>query len=95
MLVVDEAVDSAHLLRTNLRRRGYAVEAALSASDALASPRATPVAVVIAHIQMPGMSGLELCGALREGHPDLLTIVVTGQGSLDNAIAAIRAGAFD
>jgi two-component system, NtrC family, response regulator AtoC len=95
VLVVDEAVDSAHLLRTTLRRRGYAAEAALSASEALAFLRATPVDVVIAHIRMPGMSGLELCDALREDHPDLLTIVVTGQGSLDNAIAAIRAGAFD
>jgi DNA-binding NtrC family response regulator len=41
------------------------------------------------------MSGLELCSALREAHPDLQTIVVTGQSSLDSAIAAVRAGAFD
>jgi two-component system, NtrC family, response regulator AtoC len=95
VLVVDEAVDSAHMLRTTLRRRGYAAEAVLSASEALTSLKAMPVDVVIAHIRMPGMSGLELCDAMREGHPDLLTIVVTGQGSLDTAVAAIRAGAFD
>ena len=95
VLLVDDAADSAHILRTSLRRRGYAVEAVLSASEALAYLRETPVDVVITHLRMPSMSGLELCSALREAHPDLQTIVVTGQSSLDSAIAAIRAGAFD
>jgi DNA-binding NtrC family response regulator len=95
VLLVDDAADSAHILRTSLRRRGYVVEAALSASEALAYLHGTPVDVVIAHLRMPGMSGLELCKALREEHPDLQTIVVTGQSSLDSAIEAIRAGAFD
>jgi two-component system, NtrC family, response regulator AtoC len=95
VLLVDDAADSAHILRTSLRRRGYVVEAALSANEALAYLRGTPVDVVIAHLRMPGMSGLELCKALRDEHPDLQTIVVTGQSSLDSAIEAIRAGAFD
>ncbi len=61
ILLVDDAADSAHILRTSLRRRGYAVEAVLSASEALAHLRETPVNVVVTHLRMPGMSGLELC----------------------------------
>ena len=41
------------------------------------------------------MSGIELCQELRSRYPDLLPIVLTGQGGLDTAIAAIRAGAYD
>ena len=44
---------------------------------------------------MSGMSGIELCQELRQRHPDLLPIVLTGQGGLETAIAAIRAGAYD
>src|SRR5262245_48828220 len=44
---------------------------------------------------MPGMTGLELCQRLHEQYPDLISIVLTGHGNLDSAIAAIRAGAFD
>src|SRR5690242_360684 len=44
---------------------------------------------------MAGISGIELCTELRQRHPDLLPIVLTGQGGLDTAIAAIRAGAYD
>src|SRR5256714_11309380 len=44
---------------------------------------------------MAGMTGIELCQELRARHPDLLPIVLTGQGGLETAIAAIRAGAYD
>src|SRR5258708_36817364 len=44
---------------------------------------------------MSGMSGIELCQELRQRYPDLLPLVLTGQGGLETAIAAIRAGAYD
>src|SRR5690242_17570447 len=44
---------------------------------------------------MTGMSGIDLCVELRQRYPDLLPLVLTGQGGLDTAIAAIRAGAYD
>src|SRR5215510_12437839 len=44
---------------------------------------------------MSGMSGIDLCQELRQRYPDLLPLVLTGQGGLDTAIAAIRAGAYD
>jgi DNA-binding NtrC family response regulator len=44
---------------------------------------------------MPSMSGVELCSMLHERHPELLSIVLTGLGAVDTAIAAMRAGAYD
>ena len=62
---------------------------------ALEHLRTTPADVVVTDVQMAGMSGIELCQELRQRHPDLLPIVLTGPGGLDTAIAAIRAGAYD
>jgi len=67
----------------------------MSGQAALEHLRTTPADVVVTDVQMAGLSGIELCQELRQRHPDLLPIVLTGQGGLDTAIAAIRAGAYD
>src|SRR5213078_1623514 len=73
----------------------FDVTAVSSGQQCLEQLRGCPIDVVVADVQMPGMSGIELCATLRERHPDLLPIIVTGQHDLETAIAAIRAGAFD
>jgi DNA-binding NtrC family response regulator len=95
LLIIDDDDDTAVLLRDSLRKRGLAVDSVSSAQHALDLLRTAPVDVVVTDVQMDGMSGIELCELLRERHPDLLSIVMTGQGGLDIAIAAIRAGAYD
>jgi DNA-binding NtrC family response regulator len=95
ILVVEDDPDTATLLRDALRKRGLDTEAVLSAAACLERLKTHPVDVVVTDIQMPEMSGIELCTKLRESYPDLLTIVVTGQGGLEAAIGAIRAGAYD
>src|SRR5579859_1453566 len=95
ILIVEDEDDTAALLRDLLRQRGFAVTAVSSGQQCLEQLHRHPADVVVTDVQMPGMSGIELCARLRERHPDLLPIVVTGQNVLETAIAAIRAGAFD
>ena len=95
ILVVDDDVDTATLLRDVLRRRGFEAIEVHSAAECLERLRSRPVDIVVTDVQMPGMSGIELCQELRDHHPDVLAIVVTGLGVLDTAIGAIRAGAYD
>jgi two-component system response regulator HydG len=95
ILIVDDEEDTAMLLRDALRRRGWQVDAVLSAADCLAYMRRDPVDVVISDVQMPGMSGIELCDQLYRRYPDCAPIVLTGYGQLDTAIAALRVGAWD
>jgi DNA-binding NtrC family response regulator len=95
ILIVDDEEDTASLLCEAMQRRGYTVETASSGRECLAKLRTLTVDVVITDVQMPGMTGVELCAALHERHPDLLPIVLTGIGDLDTAVAAIRAGAYD
>jgi two-component system response regulator HydG len=95
ILIVDDDDDTAVLLRDSLRKRGFAVDAVNSAQQCLEYLRTDPADVVVTDVQMSGMSGIELCQELRQRYPDLLPLVLTGQGGLDTAIAAIRAGAYD
>ncbi|HEU4732489.1 MAG TPA: sigma-54 dependent transcriptional regulator [Kofleriaceae bacterium] len=95
ILIVDDDEDTAVLLRDLLRKRGLDVTAVSSAQECLEQLRGHPTDVVVTDVHMPGMSGIDLCATLRERHPDLLPIIVTGHSDPETAIAAIRAGAFD
>jgi DNA-binding NtrC family response regulator len=95
ILLVDDDEDTRTMLGDLLRARGYQVKEVESAAACLERVRDFPIDIVVTDIQMPGMSGIELCGQLHERFPDVLSIVLTGIGDLDNAIAAIRAGAHD
>jgi len=95
VLVVDDDVDTAQLLRDGLRRRGLSVNSVHSAADCLARLGTDAVDVVVTDIYMGDMTGLELCEQIRQRYPDVLSIVITGQSTLENAIGAIRAGAYD
>ncbi|MBA3541081.1 MAG: sigma-54-dependent Fis family transcriptional regulator [Deltaproteobacteria bacterium] len=95
VLIVDDDEDTQTLLCQALRRRGFAVEGANTARACLEHLRTNTVDVVVTDVQMPGISGVELCRVLRDRHPDLLPIVLTGAGNLEVAISAIQAGAYD
>ena len=86
ILIVDDDDDTAVLLRDSLRKRGFAVDAVNSAQQCLEYLRTDPADVVVTDVQMSGMSGIELCQELRQRYPDLLPLVLTGQGGLDTAI---------
>ncbi len=95
ILLVDDDEDTRLLLRESLQRRGYTVEAVDSAAACIDRVRSAAIDIVVTDVQMPGMSGINLCSELFERHPDVLSIVLTGVGDLDTAIGAIRAGAHD
>src|SRR5689334_2585291 len=95
LLVVDDEDETAQLLRDVLTRRGYRAESVSSGAACLDYLRNHPVDVVVIDVQMPGMSGIELCEQLYVRFPDVAPIVLTGYGRLDTAVAAIRAGAYD
>ncbi len=67
---------------------------ARDAAEALATVSDQSVDLVLSDVKMPGIDGLELVRQLREVAPDLPCIVVTGYGSPDQSVEALRAGAF-
>jgi len=79
-----------------------ALEAMADAARCLTAPgekvkrtQPNPVAVLVADMSMPGMTGLELIKKTRELHPEVVPIVITGYGTIEAAVKAIRYGAID
>lgn len=95
VVVVDDDEDAAVLLRELLERRGYRAVALTSAGACLEYLRDDVVDVVITDIQMPDVSGIDLCRELGVRHPDLLAIVLTGVAKGEHLVGAWRAGAYD
>jgi DNA-binding NtrC family response regulator len=95
ILVVDQDIDFADLLRDGLRHRGYTAQSCGSASEALGYLDRNPIDILVAHVHLTEVSGLELISRLRDRQSEVLGIMVTSHGSLDVAVEAIRAGAYD
>ena len=95
VLVVDDEAPSRTGLQALLGKQGYRVEAAATGAEALEKARSFQPAVVIADLVMPGMDGLALLRSLQEEMPFAMTILLTGKGSIETAVQAMKAGAYD
>ena len=95
ILVVDDEVAVTKLLKRTLERDGYAaVETALSSSEAQARLDGADYQLVMTDMQMPGESGLQLIEGLRDRHPDVVTIMVTGSDDTALVNKALDLGAY-
>jgi two-component system response regulator HydG len=83
------------MIELGLRSEGYEVSSSRHAREALESARSFEPHVVLTDLNMGDISGLELCAALSEQWPDIPVVVITAFGSMETAILAMRAGAYD
>jgi two-component system NtrC family response regulator len=95
ILVVDDEPTQLELIEGFLKKQGFATVLAASAKKALEIFRAEPIDLVLTDQRMPDMSGLELVKALRAVNPEASAIVITAYGTVETAVAAIKAGAVD
>jgi two-component system response regulator HydG len=95
VLVVDDDRSMCELLEAGLGPKGFETTWTTSAAEALERLATADVDAVVTDLNMRGMSGLELCQQVVASRPDVPVIVITAFGSLETAIAAIRAGAYD
>jgi len=95
VLIVDDEIDMVGVLHNFLEENGFTVVATLSARKALELLRAHNFDLLIADLVMPEMDGIELLNASWEIDPDLIGIIMTGHGSIESAVDAMKAGAFD
>jgi DNA-binding NtrC family response regulator len=95
VLVVDDDRPMVLVLEKALRKSGFDVVALVSGQEALARLAAEDFDVLLTDLRMAGMGGLELCERALAIRPDLPVIVITAFGSLEAAVGAMRAGAYD
>ncbi|PAY19910.1 Fis family transcriptional regulator [Rhodopirellula sp. SM50] len=95
VLIVDDERNMCELIETDLRLRGINSRWCLSAADAVEALHQENFDVVLTDVKMPGTTGLQLCRQFTETRPDVPVIVMTAFGTLETAITAMRAGAYD
>lgn len=95
LLIVEDELTLCESLKRVLMREGYQVDAVDSAETALTNIRETSYDLVITDIVLPGIDGIELLRRIKEGYPEQLVIVITAYASIETAVSALRAGAYD
>jgi two-component system response regulator HydG len=95
ILVVDDDQNMCELLEADLSRRGFQISCFTSANEAFHALQEKEFDTVLTDLQMPGMDGLDLCNRIVLNRPDVPVIVITAFGSMETAIKAMRAGAYD
>ncbi|HTT05363.1 MAG TPA: response regulator [Steroidobacteraceae bacterium] len=95
LLIVDDEAPQLRALCDTLRMEGYATEGFGSPQQALAQLQPGQHELLLTDLKMPGMDGIELIAAARAIDPSLGAIVMTGHGTIDTAVEAMKAGALD
>jgi two-component system, NtrC family, response regulator HydG len=95
VLVVDDDSATCELLEAKLTREGLRVVCCNDGEAALRVIEEDSFDVVLADVLMDDMSGLELCSRVAGVEPDLPVVLITGDQTMERAIGAIRAGAYD
>jgi two-component system, NtrC family, response regulator AtoC len=95
VLAIDDDPEALEILHQLLAREGYEVDGCESAEHGLTLASTRPYDVVLSDVHLGGMGGIELCQRMVAARPDVPVIVSTAFGSLDMAVSALRAGAFD
>jgi len=93
-LIADDEINIRRVLEAILRRDGYDVITAGNGLEALAG-MSKGVHTVITDLKMPGLDGMGLLKRLSAEHPDVPVIMITAHGSVENAVEAVKLGAFD
>jgi len=95
ILLVDDEEQFLKVLSQRLEGRGMKVDSSTSGEDALKKVEGKNFDAIILDLAMPGMGGLETLRRIRKENPDLQIIMLTGHGSIETGVEAIKEGAVD
>jgi len=95
ILIIEDDPAFLDLLEETLTRRGHKIDCVSRAAAADQRMKTADYDLVLTDINIPGESGTEFCARLKQTRPDLPVLVMTAFGSLETAISALRAGAYD
>ncbi|NOK04439.1 MULTISPECIES: sigma-54 dependent transcriptional regulator [Myxococcus] len=95
VLVIDDEANLRKVLAAMLRRDGFDVTVAENGEQGLAEFHKNGADIVVTDLVMPKVGGMEVLGTIRAANPDVPVIIITAHGTVDSAVDAIKAGAFD
>jgi DNA-binding NtrC family response regulator len=95
ILIVEDEEPLRRLFEKRISRKGSIVDCYGSAEEALPLLGKVPYDVALVDIKLPGMDGIDLLRRIRQESPSTEVIIITGHGTIDSAIAAMKSGAYD
>jgi two-component system response regulator HydG len=95
ILLIDDDPGVRDSMERTLRAAGYAVQSAANGEEGLQMARGGAFDVILSDMRMPGISGLDILRKLRDGRVDSAFIIMTGFGTVDTAVEAMKLGAVD
>jgi two-component system, NtrC family, nitrogen regulation response regulator NtrX len=97
ILIVDDEADIRELVSGILEDEGFRTRTAGTSDDAITAIEARRPSLVFLDIWLQGsrLDGLQVLNVVKEGHPDLPVVMISGHGNIETAVAAIKAGAYD
>ena len=99
ILVVDDEKGCLQAFRRSFQRAfvddDFPLECAADGAEALEKLAIAPVDLVITDLQMPRMDGMELLGKINRCYPEIFVVLMSGYGTVENAVGAMKAGAYD
>jgi DNA-binding NtrC family response regulator len=95
LLIVDDEVELNSALCETLADEGYETHGAASGAEGLDALAKQDFDVLLSDLMMPGLDGIQTLRKALEHDPNLVAIIMTGQGTIPTAVEAMKAGAFD
>lgn len=95
LLIIEDEETLCESLKRVLTREGYAVEAVHTAESGMEALDSSVFDLIVTDIVLPGISGIEFLKRIKELHPLQIIIIMTAYASLETAVEALRAGAYD
>jgi two-component system response regulator AtoC len=95
VLIIDDEVNMRHMLQIMLNKAGYVADSAADGFEGLEKMKQTDFDFILCDLKMPKMDGMTLLRQSREEHPDKTFIMMSAYGNIDDALEAMKIGAYD
>jgi DNA-binding NtrC family response regulator len=95
ILIIDDEINQLDILSGYLKKRGYKIFTAQSGSEGIQIFRNNLIDIILSDYKMPDKTGIEVLGEIKKINPEVSFIMITAHGTVENAVKAMRLGAFD
>ena len=95
LLLVDDDKGILEAMADYMRSFGHRVETARTANEAISRVRECPFDLILSDVNLPDQDGFTVLESVRKTNPDTPVVLITGYGTIESAVEAIRLGAFD
>ena len=95
ILVIDDEAAQRDILTGYLKKKGYKIFSASSGKESIEITKNNPVDIILSDFKMPDLNGIEVLEQVKKINPEISFVIVTAYGTVENAVKAMRLGAFD